>query len=114
MWQVCNFQRSRDECYTRNILVINDEAHHAYRSKPGDEKPRTREEKEDYRAATVWINGLDLERIYTLERMQTVIFRTAISVYDEMKSSTSWQEGGKILIRPELFAVNGMRRKMTI
>lgn len=80
------------------------------------------------------VNDLDLERIYALERMQTVIFRTAMSVYDEMKSSTSWQEGGnkmnlcgqivrlteefidsgKILIRPELFAVNGMRRKILL
>ena len=43
----------------RNILVINDEAHHAYRTKPDDTKAKTREEKAELEAATVWMRGLD-------------------------------------------------------
>lgn len=43
----------------RNILVINDEAHHAYRTKPGDKKAKTREEKAELETATVWMRGLD-------------------------------------------------------
>ncbi len=43
----------------RNLIVINDEAHHAYRFKPEDLKPKTQEEKENLREATVWITGLD-------------------------------------------------------
>ena len=51
----------------RNLLVLNDEAHHAYRPAPfedekataemdAEEKRRLKQEKE---AATVWISGLD-------------------------------------------------------
>ena len=43
----------------RNIMVINDEAHHAYRVRPEDRKARTQEEKDDQKAATVWMRGLD-------------------------------------------------------
>ena len=43
----------------KNIIVINDEAHHAYRFRPEDLKPKTQEEKENLREATVWITGLD-------------------------------------------------------
>lgn len=56
-----------DNAYSRaildnaqNILVINDEAHHAYRIKPGQKAKRlTKEEKADQQEATVWIEGLD-------------------------------------------------------
>ena len=45
----------------QNILVINDEAHHAYRiwrdEKDGDEEEE--EAEEFYKEATVWIEGLD-------------------------------------------------------
>lgn len=46
----------------RNILVLNDEAHHAYRIRR--EEPDEGEDEEDdleefYREATVWIEGLD-------------------------------------------------------
>jgi type III restriction enzyme len=46
----------------RNILVLNDEAHHAYRIKR--EEPEEGEEEEEdadefFREATVWIEGLD-------------------------------------------------------
>ncbi|MBR0282583.1 MAG: DEAD/DEAH box helicase family protein [Oscillibacter sp.] len=57
-----------DEAYARevlgelasakNLLIINDEAHHAWRKNP-DNKARTREQKEAEREATVWISGLD-------------------------------------------------------
>ncbi|MBQ7594247.1 MAG: DEAD/DEAH box helicase family protein [Synergistaceae bacterium] len=45
----------------KNILVINDEAHHAWRVRPEDKKgyKRSAEEKAAYEEATVWINGLD-------------------------------------------------------
>ncbi|MDR1740998.1 MAG: DEAD/DEAH box helicase family protein [Synergistaceae bacterium] len=57
----------RDEAYARDvlgsgargILVINDEAHHAWRRMPDETKARTREEKEAEKEATVWIGGLD-------------------------------------------------------
>ena len=43
----------------RNILVINDEAHHAYRPRPDDAKAKTKDEKADREEATIWIQGLD-------------------------------------------------------
>ena len=43
----------------RGLIVINDEAHHAYRRKPEDRKAKTQEEKDNQREATVWIEGLD-------------------------------------------------------
>ena len=43
----------------RNILVINDEAHHAYRVKPDGRAKRSKEQKEAEREATIWIEGLD-------------------------------------------------------
>lgn len=57
-----------DEAYVRevlgemapaqNIVVINDEAHHAWRKNP-ENKGRTKEEKEAEKQATIWISGLD-------------------------------------------------------
>ena len=49
----------------KNILVINDEAHHAYRITNKKKTSKSRagfsltEEKEEQERATVWINGLD-------------------------------------------------------
>jgi type III restriction enzyme len=49
----------------KGIVVINDEAHHCYREKPGDdaERPVDAEEKEETerqkKAARVWINGIE-------------------------------------------------------
>ena len=58
-----------DEAYTRevlgemanasNILVINDEAHHAWRKNPENKGKLTKEEKEAEEQATIWISGLD-------------------------------------------------------
>jgi len=41
------------------ILVLNDEAHHAYRPAPADDEQLTREERAEREEATVWIAGLD-------------------------------------------------------
>ncbi|MDR0568761.1 MAG: DEAD/DEAH box helicase family protein [Spirochaetaceae bacterium] len=43
----------------RNILVINDEAHHAWRRNPENTAKLSREYKEAEREATIWISGLD-------------------------------------------------------
>lgn len=58
-----------DEAYARevlgeiagakNILVINDEAHHAWRKNPEIKVKLTKEQKEAEQEATVWISGLD-------------------------------------------------------
>lgn len=57
-----------DEAYVRevlgemanaqNIVVINDEAHHAWRRNPQN-KGKTKEEKEAEKQATIWVSGLD-------------------------------------------------------
>lgn len=41
------------------IMVLNDEAHHAWRPKQADEKERRLLQQEELEEATVWINGLD-------------------------------------------------------
>lgn len=58
-----------DEAYTRevlgemanaqNILVINDEAHHAWRKNPENKGKLTKEQKDAEQQATIWISGLD-------------------------------------------------------
>lgn len=58
-----------DEAYVRevlgdlanaqNLLVINDEAHHAWRKNPENKGKLTKEQKEAEQQATIWINGLD-------------------------------------------------------
>lgn len=61
----------------KNIVVINDEAHHCYREKPGGEEDLTGEERreaeENNKAARLWISGLEavqrqlgLGRVYDL------------------------------------------------
>ena len=65
-----------DGAYARKVLknfyehwlVINDEAHHAYRVQETSER-LTREEKEEQRQATIWIQGLD--RIHNVRRILT-------------------------------------------
>ncbi len=68
-----------DEAYARdvlgemanaqNILVINDEAHHAWRKNPQVKEKLTKEEKEAEQEATIWISGLD--RIQRARRILT-------------------------------------------
>ena len=50
----------------KNIMVINDEAHHCYREKPGDEEEEgklvgddRKEAEKNREAARLWINGLE-------------------------------------------------------
>lgn len=42
----------------KNILVINDEAHHCYQESPGSTEKKSREEKDENAAARLWINGI--------------------------------------------------------
>ena len=46
-------------CTAQNILVINDEAHHAWRKNPENKGKLTKEQKEAEQQATIWISGLD-------------------------------------------------------
>ena len=61
----------------QNILVFNDEAHHAYRIRTAEEsedgEEREEEEREDYdrKEATVWIDGLD--KLHKLRRINVCI-----------------------------------------
>ena len=78
-----------DEAYTRevlgemanasNILVINDEAHHAWRKNPENKVKLTKEQKEAEQQATIWISGLD--RIHKTRRI--------LSCYDRSEEHTS-------------------------
>src|SRR5690606_19905221 len=54
-------RRVLGDLYDRGpILVLNDEAHHAYRPAPVAEDERVgKEEKEEREEATVWVGGLD-------------------------------------------------------
>ncbi len=50
---------------TRNIMVLNDEAHHCYREKPGDSdevavEKSDSEAKENTEAARLWISGIEI------------------------------------------------------
>jgi type III restriction enzyme len=69
-WTIVNKGEESPEAFARRclgdlaeegpILVLNDEAHHAYRPAPvpGDE-PLSAQEKADREEATVWVSGLD-------------------------------------------------------
>ena len=48
-----------DMSNARNILVINDEAHHAWRKNPENKVKLSKEEKESEKEATIWVSGLD-------------------------------------------------------
>jgi type III restriction enzyme len=50
-----------------NILVINDEAHHAWRRNPENKEKLSKEYKESEKEATVWVSGLD--RIHAARRI---------------------------------------------
>lgn len=55
--------------HAQNILVINDEAHHAWRKNPENKGRLSKEEKEAEQQATVWISGLD--RIHNARHILT-------------------------------------------
>ena len=72
----------------KNILVINDEAHHAYRIIDGNKRKKlSKEEKESQREATVWIEGLDridrARRITACYDFSATPFVPGINVNDE-------------------------------
>ncbi len=54
---------------SKNILVINDEAHHAWRKNPEIKGKVTGVEKKDEQEATIWISGLD--RIHAARNILT-------------------------------------------
>lgn len=72
-----------DMAHAKNILVINDEAHHAWRKNPEIKIKRTGDAKDAEREATVWISGLD--RIHKT--------RNIITCYDF--SATPFAPSGK-------------------
>ena len=66
----------------QNILVMNDEAHHAYRiqSDEGDEELMEEEDEDEfYREATVWVEGLD--RVNTLRTINFCLDLSATPYY---------------------------------
>ncbi len=84
-----------DEAYSRevldelanskNFIVINDEAHHAWRVSEGTKL--SRDEKKDAEEATIWIGGLD--RLHKARGIQTVYDFSATPFVPTGKSSTS-------------------------
>ncbi len=78
----------------KNIVIINDEAHHCYREKPdnediadlkGDEKKEARRENEE---ARVWINGLEAFKRKLGARMVLDLSATPFFL-----SGSGWAEG---------------------
>ena len=66
----------------RNILVLNDEAHHAYRirrEEPDEDEDEDDELDDFYREATVWIDGLD--KIHKLRGINFCIDFSATPYY---------------------------------
>lgn len=68
---------------SKNFVVINDEAHHAWRL-PADAKGISKDEKEE---ATIWIGGLD--RLNAARGIQTVYDFSATPFIPSGKNSTS-------------------------
>ena len=70
---------------SKNFIVINDEAHHAWRIPAGAKL--SRDEKKDAEEATIWIGGLD--RLHTARGIQTVYDFSATPFVPTGKNSTS-------------------------
>ena len=70
---------------TKNFVVINDEAHHAWRIPAGAKL--SREEKKDAEEATIWIGGLD--RLNHARGIQTVYDFSATPFTPSGKNSAS-------------------------
>lgn len=70
---------------SRNFIVLNDEAHHAWRIPAGAKL--SREEKKDAEEATIWIGGLD--RLHKARGIQTVYDFSATPFTPSGKNSTS-------------------------
>ena len=78
----------------KNILVLNDEAHHCYREKPGDseEGTRTGDEKDEAKknadAARLWITGIE-----TLQRVAGVRSVFDLSATPFFLNGSGYREG---------------------
>lgn len=70
---------------SRNFIVLNDEAHHAWRIPAGANL--SREEKKDAEEATIWIGGLD--RLHKARGILTVYDFSATPFTPSGKNSTS-------------------------
>lgn len=71
---------------TGRVLVLNDEAHHAYRFPPTLNPART--DADDLREATVWIDGL--ERIYRHRSILRAIDLSATPMYPSVFKDRAW------------------------
>lgn len=77
--------------HKENILVINDEAHHAYRPAPLSEELRktlSREEVEEREEATVWVDGLD-----KINRVRGINFCADFSATPFYIKGSGYEEG---------------------
>ena len=78
----------------KNIVVINDEAHHCYREKPDNEDiaslttDEKQEAKEENKAARIWINGIE-----TFKRKLGVRAVYDLSATPFFLSGSGWVEG---------------------
>ena len=78
----------------KNIVVINDEAHHCYRENPGSEDladlrgDEKKEAEEDNKAARVWINGIE-----AFKRKLGVRAVYDLSATPFFLSGSGWAEG---------------------
>ncbi|MBB1492903.1 DEAD/DEAH box helicase family protein [Paracoccus sp. MC1854] len=78
----------------RDVVVINDEAHHCYRARPAAAQPQTlvgeerREAEENSEAARLWISGLE-----ALNRQQGVKVVYDLSATPFFLSGSGWLEG---------------------
>ena len=78
----------------KNIVVINDEAHHCYREKPDNEdiasltNDEKQEAKEENKAARIWINGIE-----TFKRKLGVRAVYDLSATPYFLSGSGWVEG---------------------
>lgn len=75
-----------DLSLTGRIMVLNDEAHHAYRFPP--DTKATGEDKEALREATVWITGL--ERINRHREILRAIDCSATPMYPSVYKDKAW------------------------
>ncbi len=71
----------------RRILVLNDEAHHAYRHRPGAKVGR--DEKDDVERATVWVDGL--ERVHHDREILRCVDLSATPMYVPGSGHDPWK-----------------------
>lgn len=77
----------------KNVVVINDEAHHCYRERPGDPGPKLtgderKEAEENAEAARLWISGIE-----ALKRKIGVSTVYDLSATPFFLSGSGWPEG---------------------